>query len=88
MILPHPETDFSLNILVVSADIIRELKKHKKTIFLEKTMQSFLKKDVKRTPDLFIKCLVFLYSVGLIEYNDFKLKLTPKESYIQLEMFE
>lgn len=78
MILPHPETDFSLNILVVAADIIKELKRHRKTVLLEKIMQSFLNKDLKRTPDLFIKSLVFLYSFGLIEYDNYKVKLTPR----------
>ena len=88
MILPHPETDFSTNILVVATDIIKELKRHKKTVLLENVMQSFLKKDIKRTPDLFIKSLVFLYSFGLIEYNNYKVKLIPKEPKHQKSLFE
>ena len=88
MILPHPETDFSTNILVVATDIIKELKRHKKTVLLEKVMQSFLNKDIKRTPDLFIKSLVFLYSFGLIEYNNYKVKLTPRTGKQQMNLFE
>lgn len=88
MILPHPETDFSLNILVVATDIIKELKRHKKTVLLEKIMQSFLNKDLKRTPDLFIKSLVFLYSFGLIEYDNYKVKLTPRTREQQMNLFE
>ncbi|MBW1744864.1 MAG: hypothetical protein JRJ25_00505 [Deltaproteobacteria bacterium] len=88
MILPHPETDFSLNILVVAADIIKELKRHRKTVLLEKIMQSFLNKDLKRTPDLFIKSLVFLYSFGLIEYDNYKVKLTPRTREQQINLFE
>jgi hypothetical protein len=88
MILPHPETDFSTNILVVATDIIKELKQHKRTVLLEKVMQSFLKKDIKRTPDLFIKSLVFLYSFGLIEYDNFKIKLTPRTTKNQMDLFE
>ncbi len=87
MILPHPETDFSVNILVVSADILSELKRYKTKVLLEKVMQSFLQKDNKRTPDLFIKCLVFLYSIGVIEYDNFKVKLSPKIS-IQKALFD
>lgn len=87
MILPHPETDFSLNILVVSTDIIKELKKQKKKVLVERIMKSFISKDVRRTPDLFIKSLVFLYSVGLIEYDKYNIELTPK-TYKQLNMFE
>ena len=88
MILPHPETDFSTNILVVATDIIKELKRHKKTVLLERVMQSFLNKDIKRTPDLFIKSLVFLYSFGLIEYDNYKVKLTPRTSKKQMNLFE
>jgi hypothetical protein len=88
MILPHPETDFSTNILVVATDIIKELKQHKSTVLLENVMQSFLKKDIKRTPDLFIKSLVFLYSFGLIEYDNYKIKLTPRTSEKQMNLFE
>ena len=87
MILPHPETDFSTNILVVATDIIKELKQHKKTVLLEKVMQSFLNKDVKRTPDLFIKSLVFLYSFGLIEYDNYKVRLTPRTIKQQMNLF-
>jgi hypothetical protein len=88
MILPHPETDFSINILVVATDIIKELKRHKKTVLLEKVMQYFLNKDMKRTPDLFIKSLVFLYSFGLIEYDNYKIKLTPRTREQQMNLFE
>ena len=88
MILPHPETDFSTNILVVATDIIKELKRHKKTVLLEKVMQSFLNKDIKRTPDLFIKSLVFLYIFGLIEYDNYKVKLTPRTREQQMNLFE
>ena len=88
MILPHPETDFSITILVVATDIIKELKRHKKTVLLEKVMQSFLNKDIKRTPDLFIKSLVFLYSFGLIEYDNYKVKLTPRTKKQQMNLFE
>lgn len=78
MILPHPETDFSTNILVVASDIIKELQKHKTSVLLENVMESFLKKDIKRTPDLFIKSLTFLYSFGLIEYSNYKVKLITR----------
>jgi len=88
MILPHPESDFSTNILVVATDIIKELKHHKKTVLLEKVMQSFLNKDIKRTPDLFIKSLVFLYSFGLIEYDNYKVRLTPRMKNQQMNLFE
>ena len=88
MILPHPETDFSTNILVVATDIIKELQRHKKTVLLEKIMQSFLKKDIKRTPDLFMKSLVFLYSFGVIDYDNYKVKLVPRKLNKQNSLFD
>ena len=51
-------------------------------------MQSFLNKDLKRTPDLFIKSLVFLYIFGLIEYDNYKVKLTPRTREQQMNLFE
>jgi len=87
MILPHPETDFSTNILVVATDIIMELKRYQKAVLLEKVMQSFLNKDIKRTPYLFITSLVFLYIFGLIEYDNYKVKLTPRTSKQQMNLF-
>jgi hypothetical protein len=51
-------------------------------------MDSFLKKDIKRTPDLFIKSLAFLYSFGLIEYSNYKVKLITREKqYKQQNLF-
>lgn len=88
MILPHPETDFSINILVVATDIISELKKQKKPILVEKAMQTFLSKDIKRTPDLFIKSLTFLYCVGLIQHDKFKIKLIKRNKPKQTNLFE
>jgi len=74
--------------LVVATDIIEELKKQKRKVLLEKVMQSFLSKDIKRTHDLFIKSLVFLYSFGVIEYDNYKVRLTPRTIEKQLDLFE
>ncbi len=85
MILPHPETDFSTNILYVATDIIRELKIRKKNVLTEDLMQSFLNKDIKRTPDLFIKSITFLFIVGMVKYENFKIQLVKK---IQPTLFD
>lgn len=80
MIIPHPEDNLNLNITVLGADIITFLsaRKHKNNfILIENILLDFLKKDEKRTPDLFFNSLVFLYSIGLIERRDYKIKLTP-----------
>lgn len=80
MIIPHPEDNFNLNITVLGADIIKFLSAKKRLnnfILIENALLDFLKKDEKRTPDLFFNSLVFLFSIGLIERRDYRIKLTP-----------
>ncbi len=87
MILPHPESDLSLNIMVLGADIVKMLKGSSNFYLVEKLIQKFLQKDKKRTPDMFLNALTFLYSVGLIEQMGYKVKLTPKQYEIQGNLF-
>ena len=78
MILPHPESDLSLNIMVLGASILEKLQKEKKAIFLETLLESFLKNNTKRTPEIFYNTLTFLYCFDLIELKDLKLRLKEK----------
>ena len=80
MIIPHPESDLKLNIMVLGAEVIKILQgaNTDKYILVEKVLTNFLKTDDRRTPDLFIHCLLFLYSVGLIDQKGYKIKLTPQ----------
>lgn len=78
MILPHPESDLSLNLMVLGSAILEKLQKEKKAIFLETLLESFLKKDKKRTPEMFNNALTFLYCFDLIELKDLKLHLKEK----------
>jgi hypothetical protein len=79
MLIPHPEDDLNINLMVLGADIIQILSstKMKNYVLVENVLMDFLKKDEKRTPDLFFNSLVFLYSIGLIDKKDYKIKLTP-----------
>jgi hypothetical protein len=80
MIKPHPESDLNLNILVLGADIINILKGKKDSYSLvENVLSEFMKKDSRRTPDLFIYSLIFLFSIGVIDQKGYKVKLTPKQ---------
>jgi hypothetical protein len=76
MILPHPESDLSLNIMVSGSEIIRILKHKNNFIFVEQLLGEFLKTNAKRTPDLFLNTLTFLYSFGLIECSGYKVKIS------------
>ena len=85
MILPHPESDLSMNIMVLGIDIIRLLKRQK-FVLLEDVLTDFVNKDAKRTPDLFLNTLTFLYSCGLIEKKGYKIRLIPR-NIGQMELF-
>ena len=74
MILPHPESDLNLNLMVLGAEIIKML--HKKDyVLIDDLMQSFLSISAKRTPEHFMNALTFLYSINLIERKQYKVKL-------------
>lgn len=75
MILPHPESDLSMNIMVMATDIIRFLKKRGSFVLAALLMEDFLKKDKRRTPDMFINSVTFLFALGYIEQENSRLRL-------------
>ena len=79
MLIPHPEDNLNINLMVLGADIIQILSSTKMNnyVLVENVLMDFLKKDENRTPDLFFNSLVFLYAIGLIDKKDYKIKLTP-----------
>ena len=87
MIRPHPESDLYLNIMVMAADIVKRAKRNSKFHLVEDLMQNFLEKDKKRTPDMFLNSLTFLYSLGLVEQKGYRVKLTPKQDEVQRKLF-
>lgn len=85
MLLPHPESDLSLNLMVVGTDIVSLLKiKGRKNnyVLVETILVEFLKKSDKRTPDMFINALVFLFAMGIIESKEYKIKLHERKIQI------
>lgn len=80
MLLPHPESDLSLNILVLGSEIISELSGKKDFILIENIMIKFLKKKDERSPDLFFDVLTFLFTVGILEYKGYKTRLKKHDT--------
>ena len=76
MILHHPETDIKLNIIYLVYDIAKILKGNNNYILIENIMDEFLKSDKRRTPELFLDSIIFLYSFGIIEKKGYKIKLS------------
>jgi hypothetical protein len=75
MVIPQPESDLSLNVMVVGAEIISVLKKKKQYIILDDLLKNFLAKDRRRTKDLFFDALVLLFSLGIIIQEQYKVRL-------------
>jgi hypothetical protein len=87
MIRPHPESDLYLNVMVTAADIVKMLRKKPDFHLVEELMWHFLEKDKKRTPDMFLNSLTFLYSFGLIEQKGYRVKLVQVKPGVQRELF-
>lgn len=75
MIMPQPESDLSITPLVVGADIIKILKKSQDYLIIEDLMNEFLGGDKKRYHELFFDTLTFLFALGLVNENKYKIKL-------------
>jgi len=75
MITPQPESDLSLNIMVVGADVIKLLKQNKDYMIVEDLMTKFISRDSRRTRNLFFDTLTFLYTLGLIGADNYKVRL-------------
>lgn len=80
MILPHPESDLTTNIMVMAADIVRCLKKRQAYVLAETLMDEFLKQDKRRTPNMFANSVTFLYAFGYIEQSGFRLRLVESKA--------
>ena len=91
MILAHPDSDLQKNIMVLAADIIKILSaRNRKDTFIlvEDVMEDFLKASDKRSRDLFLNTLAFLFSVGIIEKNEYRIRLLkPAKQKKQVELF-
>lgn len=91
MILAHPDSDLRKNLMVISADIVKllSIKNRKdKYVLIEDIMEEFLKVSDKRTPDMFLNSLAFLFSVGIIERSEYRIKLLkPTIKKKQTELF-
>jgi hypothetical protein len=87
MIFPHPESDLSLSLMVLGSELIEILSKKKGYVFIEDLLIKFLRKDERRTPDLFFDSLTFLYAIDAIHYEAYKIRKVEKNDYTQRSLF-
>lgn len=86
MLLPHPESDLTTNVMVLGSEVIDLLRKQKTFVFIEGVMREFLQRDAKRSHEHFFDTLTFLYILGMIEYQGYKIKLR-KDNHAQQTLF-
>jgi hypothetical protein len=75
MVIPQPESDLSLNVMVVGSEIISILKRNKRYVIIDDLMKKFIARDRRRTKDLFFDALVMLFSLGIIIQEQYKVRL-------------
>lgn len=74
MPLLDPESDLSMSVVVMGADILRELILQS-PIQVDELMELFVKRDNRRTEAHFYSSLEFLYTVGAIEHHKYHIIL-------------
>lgn len=93
MILPQPESNLKINLMVLGADIINIMDNSpykNKYVIVDDIMNKFLNRDKERTPDLFLYALTFLHTLGSVEKKGYKIKLVKKdkEEENQISLFD
>ncbi|WP_051940401.1 hypothetical protein [Stenoxybacter acetivorans] len=82
MALLHPESDLSLSVPVMGANIIHELNKkpnQRQGILVDDLMNNFTRRDMRRTAVHFYDTLVFLYAIGVIEHVAYRIYLKKRK---------
>jgi hypothetical protein len=79
MLRPHPESDLSMNILVLGSEIIEMLDQKKTFVVVEHVMEAFLEKDIRRTPDTFLDIITLLFALGLVESRGYRIKVKKND---------
>lgn len=75
----NPETDLSLCPMVLGADIISILNRHREPVMVDDLAAQFYRSDSRRKSKHFYETLEFLYMVGVIEHKAYHIFLTPEQ---------
>lgn len=75
MIIPHPDSDLTLNTMILGSNILEILQLNKCHMNVDSLMREFIKADIKRTPELFIDAVIFLYSINIIKYQSYNITI-------------
>lgn len=84
MIIPQPESDLSLNLMILAADIIKVLKKEKESMVVDNLLKEFVKPDSRRTPEMFFNAFTYLYALGIVDERNYKVRLIDGDAQTAL----
>lgn len=78
--IPQPESDLSLNPIVVGSDVISILKEKNGSLIVEDLLDYFISNDDRRTLLLFLDTLTYLFSLNIIYESNYKIILNNGSS--------
>jgi hypothetical protein len=73
MIIPHPESDLKTNVLVLGSNVLKSLK-GKGYVFIDDVANDFFENTEDCSPEMFMRIIILLFSLGLIEYTGYKVR--------------
>lgn len=79
MALLHPESDLRQSLPALGADILHYLHKHDDKVIVDNLLKDFLKRDKNRTIVQFFSALEFLYTIGMIQHEQYRILLVKME---------
>lgn len=86
MALLHPETNLAMSIITLGSHILNDLQNKNEPILVDTLLEKHLKRNKYCTIVNFLSTLEFLYSLGVIEQNGYKIRLITHSN--QLDMIE
>lgn len=75
MALLHPESDLSMSTVAMGANLLKILREKKRPLIVDELMESFLRADKRRTQVNFFTTLYFLYMLGTIDRDGYRIKI-------------
>ena len=88
MALLHPESDLSMSVIVMGASVLEILSREKQKetgIIIDDLLAGFLKRDKRRTLVNFYAVLEFLYTIGVVEHENYHIRIVKTK--LQADMF-
>lgn len=88
MALLHPESDLSMSLVAMGAGLLKDLRGKKTAVVVDELIESFIRDDKRRSQESFFNTLCFLYMVGAVEKDGYRIKINspPKDESPQGEL--